>query len=71
MSSNERLRSFDKDDDRVVENAIEHRHGEHAVAGEGTVPTAEGVAKLGSSSRVRNAAPRNRRHRASRGPGRL
>ncbi len=32
----------DADDDRVMEDAVEHRHGEHAVAGEGSIPTAEG-----------------------------
>ena len=34
--------AVDVDDDRVVQDPIEHRHGEHAVAGEGTVPAAEG-----------------------------
>ena len=33
--------AVDADDDRVVEDAVEHRHGEHAVAGEGGVATAE------------------------------
>jgi hypothetical protein len=34
--------AVDADDDRVVQDAIEHRHCEHAVAGESSVPAAEG-----------------------------
>ena len=34
--------SVDADDGRVVKDAIEHRGGEHAVAGEGAIPAAEG-----------------------------
>jgi hypothetical protein len=34
--------AVDVDDGRVAENAIEHRHREHAVAGKSAVPTAEG-----------------------------
>ena len=34
--------SVDVDDGRVVQDPIEHRHREHAVAGEGAVPTTEG-----------------------------
>jgi uncharacterized protein YfaT (DUF1175 family) len=34
--------AIDVDDNRVVENAIEHRGGKHAVAGEGAIPAAEG-----------------------------
>ena len=32
--------AVDVDDDRVVQDAIEHCPGQHAVAGEGTVPAA-------------------------------
>jgi hypothetical protein len=35
------LRSYQADDDRAVEDTIEHRHGERVVAGESRVPTAE------------------------------
>src|SRR6202162_1690452 len=34
--------SIDADDDGVMKDAIEHRGGQHAVAGESAVPTAEG-----------------------------
>src|SRR5271165_593631 len=34
--------AVDADDDRVVQDTIEHRGGEHAVAGESAIPTAEG-----------------------------
>src|SRR5580704_10281116 len=34
--------AVDADDSRVVQDAIEHRGGQHAVAGESAVPTAEG-----------------------------
>jgi hypothetical protein len=34
--------AVDADDDRVVKDTIEHRHGKHAVAGEGRIPAAEG-----------------------------
>src|ERR1700731_1441763 len=34
--------SIDADDDGVMKDAIEHRGGQHTVAGEGAVPTAEG-----------------------------
>jgi hypothetical protein len=33
--------AIDVDDDGVVKDPIEHRHGEHSVAGEGAIPTAE------------------------------
>src|ERR1019366_1044253 len=33
---------IDADDDRVVNDAIEHRGGEHAVAGKRAIPAAEG-----------------------------
>jgi len=34
--------SIDTDDDGVMKDAVEHRGGQHAVAGESAVPTAEG-----------------------------
>ena len=34
--------AIDTDDDRVVQWAIEHRASKHAVAGEGSIPNAEG-----------------------------
>ena len=34
--------AVDADDGRVMEDAVEHRCGEHAVAGEGGFPAAEG-----------------------------
>jgi hypothetical protein len=34
--------AIDADDSRVVKDAVEHRRGEHAVAGEGAIPTSEG-----------------------------
>ena len=34
--------AVDADDRRVVQDTIEHRRGEHAVAGESAIPTAEG-----------------------------
>jgi hypothetical protein len=34
--------TIDADDYRVVQDAIEHRRGEHAVAGESGIPAAEG-----------------------------
>jgi hypothetical protein len=42
LFENSALRSYHADDDRVVEDTIEHRHSERAVAGESRVPTAEG-----------------------------
>ena len=33
--------AVDADDDRVVQDTIEHRGGEHAVAGESGIPTAK------------------------------
>jgi hypothetical protein len=42
---------IDADDDRVVEDAIEHRYGEHTVTGEGGIPTTEGEIIAGSVSR--------------------
>ena len=33
--------AFDRHDDRVVQGAVEHRRGEYAASGEGTIPTAE------------------------------
>jgi hypothetical protein len=33
--------AVDADDDRLVKDAIEHRHGEHTIAGEGAVSAAE------------------------------
>ena len=44
--------AVDVDDDRVVQDAIEHRRGEHAVAGERAVPTAEG--EIGSEDQPRS-----------------
>ena len=34
--------AVDADDYRVMEDPIEHRYGQHAVAGEGAIPAAEG-----------------------------
>jgi hypothetical protein len=34
--------AIDADDSRVVKDAVEHRRGEHAGAGEGAIPTSEG-----------------------------
>jgi len=34
--------AIDADDDRVVQDPIEHRGGKHSIAGESSVPTAEG-----------------------------
>ncbi len=34
--------AVDADDGGVMEDAIEHRHGQNAVAGEGRIPTGEG-----------------------------
>jgi hypothetical protein len=34
--------AVDVDDDRVVQDAIQHRDGEHAAAGEDAVPATEG-----------------------------
>jgi hypothetical protein len=39
--------AIDADDDRVVQDPIEHRHAEHAIADEGTVPTAEFFDEVG------------------------
>ena len=42
--------AIDVDDDEVVKDPIEHRDGEHAVAGEGAIPTAEGDGQSDAST---------------------
>src|SRR5260221_6249899 len=50
--------AVDADDSGVVKDAIEHRGGEYAVAGEGTIPTAEGEIR-GQDHRAALVAPRD------------